>query len=147
MGATEECKRHLRKFKAPKLLELSLALRSISHLTEIDVAPVLASYADDYPHGKYYVCCFEDAGEVDLSEQEAPLEELHGSQAPFTHLPFPDNFFDVIVSGSVLLPSTNNQKYAITTHTNRLASHVSRSPTNLETRVPLLPPQLISVAG
>jgi ubiquinone/menaquinone biosynthesis C-methylase UbiE len=66
------------------------------------VAPAMASYADDYPNGKYYCCCSIDmVEEVDLKAQEVPLEELHVSQAPFAHLPFPDNFFDIVVSGSV----------------------------------------------
>lgn len=65
---------------------------------------MLASYADDYPHGKFYNACLEEIDKhIDLKSQEAPLEKVDGGKAPFHKLDFPDNYFDVVVSG--YLPS------------------------------------------
>jgi len=61
---------------------------------------MLTAYHDDYPHGKFYVVCREKFPEdLDPKAQESPLEEVHSGVTSFTHLNFPDNFFDVITAG------------------------------------------------
>ena len=66
--------------------------------------PMLASYADDYPHGKYYNVYLEEIdGGIDLESQEVPLERLDRARAPFDKLDFPDNYFDVVMSGYIYI--------------------------------------------
>ncbi len=61
---------------------------------------MLASYAGDYPHGKFYCVCLGDIDKgIDLKAQEAPLERADEGKAPFHRLDYPDNYFDVIMSG------------------------------------------------
>jgi hypothetical protein len=67
--------------------------------TNLASAPCLASYADDYPHGKYYIACMADVGDLLAEDRDVPLEAALGSQTSFANLDFPDNFFDVIVAG------------------------------------------------
>jgi hypothetical protein len=102
VGVSEQCKEHLEKCKAPRILEVGIGLRSNISLSMMDltVVPMLASYADDYPHGKFYTTCLEDIDDgIDLKSQEAPLERIDGGKAPFHKLDYPDNYFDVVISG------------------------------------------------
>jgi len=47
-----------------------------------------------------------DVGDMLGEDRDVPIEIALGSQTSFEKLDFPDNFFDVIVAGYVLL-STN----------------------------------------
>jgi len=69
---------------------------------------MVASYADDYPHGKFYVSCIAPTtADRGLPNLDLPLEEICGGKLSFTNLDYPDNFFDVIVAGFVHLVSCN----------------------------------------
>jgi SAM-dependent methyltransferase len=75
----------------------------------LTVAPSLAAYADDYPHGKFYVVCVAPLNESLDNKRDLPLEQVYGGQASFAALDFPDNFFDVIVTGSLQFILTKDE--------------------------------------
>ena len=60
----------------------------------LNVAPMLASYADDYPHGKFYVTCVDKCENLNVETLDLPLESVVGGKKSFSTLDFPDNFFD-----------------------------------------------------
>jgi SAM-dependent methyltransferase len=110
VGITPECKDHLMKAREPKLLEMSMSLRSTpSPGLRLIVAPSLAAYADDYPHGKFYVVCVAPLNESLDDKRDLPLEQVYGGLASFAALDFPDNFFDVIVTGSLQFILTKDE--------------------------------------
>lgn len=67
--------------------------------------PSAAAYSDDYPRAKIYVACLEDTTNIDLNAQEVPVTGLDSGKVSFTKLNFPDNFFDIVVSGYLILIS------------------------------------------
>lgn len=99
--------------------------------------PMLASYADDYPHGKFYCVCLEGIDkDIDLKAQEAPLERADEGKAPFHRLDYPDNYFDVIVSGySSFRSYINNQERPTHPYYSGMASFSFRAVPCPETRV------------
>jgi hypothetical protein len=66
---------------------------------ELMEVPTIAAYGDDYPHAKFYIACLEDATGVDLKAQEVPIEAIDSGKTSFSNINFPDNFFDVVISG------------------------------------------------
>jgi Methyltransferase domain len=103
VGITPECKEHLSKAKQPRLLEISMGVKSLPPIQSILIlAPTLVSYANDYPHGKFYVTCQDEARNIDLPSLDLSLEAIVGGQKSFSKLDFADNFFDVICAGLIL---------------------------------------------
>ena len=102
VGVDAKCKEYLANAKEPRLLEISMGVRSIFYYwIYLIVAPMLASYADDYPHGKFYVTCVDKCENLNVETLDLPLESVVGGKESFSKLDFPDNFFDVVVSGSI----------------------------------------------
>lgn len=71
----------------------------VPRYVELMKVPTIAAYGDDYPHAKFYIACLEDATSVDLKAQEVPIEAIDSGKTSFTNINFPDNFFDVVISG------------------------------------------------
>jgi hypothetical protein len=100
VGVDATCKEYLANAKEPRMLEISMGVRSIlNNEYVLIIAPMLASYADDYPHGKFYVTCVDKCENLNVENLDLPLESVVGGKESFSKLDFPDNFFDVIVSG------------------------------------------------
>lgn len=101
-GVNAECNDYMTNCKEPRLLELSIRMRGILPLGKFIKVPSAAAYSDDYPRAKIYVACLEDTTNIDLNAQELPVTGVDSGKVSFTKLNFPDNFFDIVVSGYLL---------------------------------------------
>jgi hypothetical protein len=98
-GSMPSARNTYQSVKSPYCWRSHLGCDVLSYRILLTGVPLSTAYSDDYPHAKFCVACLEDTTDVDLKSQEVPIEAIDSGKTSFTTLHFPDNYFDLVISG------------------------------------------------